>query len=167
MDGKNKKMKRERSTAWAMINWGIVQDLIETSTGISPDQISIEEALGSVEMEYSEEELFLLEAKTLEKLLIQRLTKILYKNRGKEIKKKKAVMERTRNVNQNRLNSKGGFQVFPMGSVDDLKKMGMDPEMMEQFSKSLMDQLFRKRKKKDKKDNEEDDDEDAGASFYM
>ena len=59
-----------------------------------------------------------------------------------------------------------GVQVFPMGSLDDMKKMGMDPEMMEQFSKSLMDQLFKQRKKKDKKDDDEDD-EDPGASFYM
>ncbi|MHA1560926.1 MAG: hypothetical protein ACTSPA_02260, partial [Promethearchaeota archaeon] len=110
----------------------------------------------------SEEKLFLFEAKTLEKLLIQRLTKILYKNRGKEIKKKKAMKVRTRDLNPR---SRPGVQVLPMGSIDDLKKMGMDPEMMEQFSKSLMDQLFRKRKKKDKEDEDEDDE--PGASFYM
>lgn len=167
MEDKNKKIKRERSKAWAMINWGIVQDLIESSVGISPDQMSIEEALGSIEMEYSEDKLFLIEAKTLEKLLIQRLKKILYKNRGKEIKKKKAMIERSRELNPNRLNSKAGFQVFPMGSVEDLKKMGVDPEMMEQFSKSLMDQLFRKRKKKKDKEDDDDADEDPGASFYM
>ncbi len=163
MDDKNKKNKRERSTAWAMVNWGIVQDLIKSSIGITPDQISIEEALESIEKEHSEDELYLTEAKTLEKLLIQRLTKILYKNRGKEIiKKKKAMKERTKDRDPK---SRMGVQVLPMGSIDDLKKMGMDPEMMEQFSKSLMDQLFRKRKKKDKE--EDDDDEDPGASFYM
>jgi len=164
MDDKNKKLKRERSAAWAMVNWGIVQDLIESSIGIIPDQISIEEALESIEKEHSEDELYLIEAKTLEKLLIQRLTKVLYKNRGKEIiKKKKAMKERAKVQNPN---SRMGVQVLPMGSIDDLKKMGMDPEMMNQFSKSLMDQLFRKRKKKDKEEDE-DDDEDPGASFYM
>ena len=163
MDDKNKKIKRERSAAWAMVNWGIVQDLIESSIGIIPDQISIEEALESIEKEHSEDELYLIEAKTLEKLLIQRLTKVLYKNRGKEIiKKKKAMKGRQKSVDPN---SRMGVKVLPMGSIDDLKKMGMDPEMMEQFSKSLMDQLFRKRKKKDKE--EDDDDEDPGASFYM
>ena len=162
MDDKNKKIKKERSAAWAMINWGIVQDLIESTTGISPDQISIEEALESIEKEYSEDNLYLMEAKTLEKLLIQRLTKILYKNRGKEIKKKKVMKGRTRDRDPR---SRMGVQVLPMGSIDDLKKMGMDPEMMEQFSKSLMDQLFRKRKKKDKEDEDEDDE--PGASFYM
>ena len=163
MDDKIKKSKRERSAAWAMVNWGVVQDLIETSTGIIPDQISIEEALESIEKEYAEDELYLIEAKSLEKLLIQRLTKILYKTRGKEIiKKKKAMKGRPKDLDPQ---SRMGVQVLPMGSIDDLKKMGMDPEMMEQFSKSLMDQLFRKRKKKDKE--EDDDDEDPGASFYM
>jgi len=52
-----------------------------------------------------------------------------------------------------------------MGSIDDLKKMGMDPEMLEQFSKNFMDQLFKRRKKKDKEDEDEDDE--PGASFYM
>ena len=158
MDEKFKKTKRERSAAWAMINWGIIQDIIKSTTEISPDQISIEEALESIEKENSEEKLFLFEAKTLEKLLIQRLTKILYKNRGKEIKKKKVMKEKTKVLNPR---SRPGVQVLPMGSIDDLKKMGMDPEMMEQFSKSLMDQLFRKRKKKDKEDEDEDDDENS------
>jgi hypothetical protein len=163
MDEKNKKMKKERSAAWAMVNWGIIQDLIEIKLGISPDQISIEEALESVENEYAEDKLFIMEAKTLEKLLIQRLTKILYKNRGKEIKKKRVMKARTKDLNPR---SRMGVQVLPMGSIDDLKKMGMDPEMMEQFSKNLMDQLFKRRKKK--KDNEDDEDEDdPGASFYM
>ncbi|MHA1726017.1 MAG: hypothetical protein ACTSXH_14490 [Promethearchaeota archaeon] len=162
MGEKFKKIKRERSAAWAMINWGIIQDIIETKIGISPDQISIEEALESIEKENSEEKLFLFEAKTLEKLLIQRLTKILYKNRGKEIKKRKVMKEKSKVLNPR---SRPGVQVLPMGSIDDLKKMGMDPKMIEQFSKSLMDQLFRKRKKKDKEDEDEDDE--PGASFYM
>jgi len=162
MDDKNKKTKRERSTAWAMINWGIIQDLIETTLGISPDQMSIEEALESIEKENSEEKLFLFEAKTLEKLLIQRLTKILYKNRGKEIKKKKVMKARTRDLNPR---SRMGVQVLPMGSIEDLKKM--DPEMMEQFSKNLMDQLFKRRKKKKDNDDDNDEDDEPGASFYM
>ena len=163
MDEKFKKTKRERSAAWAMVNWGIIQDLIESALGISPDQVSIEEALESIENEHTEDKLFLIEAKTLEKILIQRLTKILYKNRGKEIKKKKAMIGRTKELKPR---SKMGVQVLPMGSIEDLKKMGMDPDMMEQFSKNLMDQLFKKRKKKkDKEDNEDEDD--PGASFYM
>ncbi|MHA1720188.1 MAG: hypothetical protein ACTSWX_04120 [Promethearchaeota archaeon] len=166
MDEKNKNIKRERSTAWAMINWGIVQDNIKTTLGINPDQTSIEEALTSIEKEYPEEKLFFFEAKDLEKLLIQRLTKILYKNRAKEIKKKKAMRERARPMARNNSNTRVGFQVFPMGSLDDLKKMGIDdPKMMEELSKSLMDQLFGRRKKKDKEDD--DDDDDPGASFYM
>ncbi len=164
MNDKQKKIKRERSAAWAMINWGIVQDQIESTIGINPDQISIEEALESIEKEYSEDKLFLFEAKALEQILIQRLIKILYKTRGKEIKKKKALKVRTKNPNPK---SRMGVQVFPMGSLDDMKKMGMDPEMLEQFSKSLMDQMFKQRKKK-KDDNEDDEDEeDPGASFYM
>ncbi len=162
MDEKFKKTKRERSAAWAMINWGIIQAIIKSTSGISRDQISIEEALESIEKENSEEKLFLFEAKTLEKLLIQRLTKILYKNRGKEIKKKKAMKEKTKVLNPR---SRTGVQVLPMGSIDDLKKMGMDPEMLEQFSKNFMDQLFKRRKKKDEEDEDEDDE--PGASFYM
>lgn len=163
MNDKQKKIKRERSAAWAMINWGIVQDQIESAIGINPDQISIEEALEVIEKEYSDDNLFLLEANALEQTLIQRLTKILYKNRSKEIKKKKAMKARTKDSNPK---SRMGVQVLPMGSLDDMKKMGMDPELMEQFSKSLMDQLFGQRKKK--KDKEDDDeDEEPGASFYM
>ena len=164
MNDKQKKIKRERSAAWAMINWGIVQDQIESTIGINPDQTSIEEALESIEKEYSEDKLYLLEAKALEQTLIQRLTKILYKNRGKEIKKKKAIRVKSRNLNPN---AKMGVQVFPMGSIDDLKKMGMDPKMMDQFSKSLMDQLFKQRKKKKDKKDEDDEEDEPGASFYM
>ena len=53
MNDKQKKIKKERSAAWAMMNWGIVQDKIESAIGINPDQISIEEALESIEKEYS------------------------------------------------------------------------------------------------------------------
>ncbi len=159
----------KRSAAWAMINWANVQTRIERLTTYTPDQASIEEAIHNIEEKFSEEQLFLKEAEELEILLIKNLQKILEKKHGKEIKKRKAHREKViRQKKQAMGKSKVGVQVMPFGggNIKDLEKMGLDPKMMEQISKSMMDQLFGNRQKK-KKDDEDEDDEDPGASFYM
>lgn len=158
--------KTQRSTVWAMVNWANIQNNIVTKTSITPDQANIEEAITQIEKAQSEDQLFLMEAEELEKLLVDYLTKLLFKNRGKEIKKKLANREKEeRQKQQNVQDSKVGVQIMPFGNMKDMKDLGLDPEMMEQISKSMMDQLFGKRSKK--KDDDDEDDEDPGASFYM
>jgi hypothetical protein len=155
----------KRSAAWAMINWANVEQRINLATAVIPDQASIEEAIHSIENHYTEEQLFVKEAEELEKMLIDNVVKILLKNRGKEIKRKLA--QKDREQKQVAKNTKIGVQVMPMGNIKDLKNMGLDPKMMDQISRSMMDQLFGKRPKRKKKDEDDDDDEDPGASFYL
>ncbi|WP_371803211.1 hypothetical protein [Candidatus Lokiarchaeum ossiferum] len=159
----------KRSAAWAMINWANIQHSIEVLTTFAPDQASIEESIHNIEKEMTEEELFMKEAEELENLLITKLQKILEKKHGKEIKKRKIQQEKMiRQKKQAMANKKVGVQIMPFGggNLKDLEKMGLDPKMMEQISRSMMDQLFGKRQKK-KDDDEDDEDEDPGASFYM
>ena len=57
-------------------------------------------------------------------------------------------------------------KVLPMGSMKDLKDMGLDPAAVEQISKKMMEQLFGGKRKKKKDDDDEEDDQ-PGSSFYM
>ena len=56
-------------------------------------------------------------------------------------------------------------KILPMGSMKELKDMGLDPAAVEQISKKMMEQLFGKRKKK--KSDDDDDEDQSGSSFYM
>ncbi len=150
-----------------MVNWANIQNEVREVTMLTIDQASIEDAINSIEKEYTQDELFLKEADDLEQLLIQSLIKDLQKNRGREIKRRQLIKEKSNR--QNKMpppGTKVGVKVLPFGNLKDLKDMGVDPEMMEQISKSMMEQLFGKRPKKKDKDDD-DDDEDPGASFYM
>jgi hypothetical protein len=161
-----KEKGKSRSSAWAMVNWAIIQEQIESITHISPDPESIEESLDNIEKSIPEEELFGKEAEDLEQLLITQLLKILRKRRGREIKKKQSEKARTIKAQPTQNKVDGVHIMGPFGNMGNLKDMNLDPKMMDQISKGIMDQLFGKKKKK--KDSEDDDEEDdPGASFYM
>lgn len=160
---------KQRSAVWSMVNWSLIHQKIVKFTAVTPDQTSIEASIKSIESEKAEEDLFLMEAEALEDLLIKKLVQILQKDRGKEIKKNQATRERMRRAQQQR---KKNFDVkvlpMGMGSMKDLKDMGLDPAAVEQISKKMMEQLFgAKRKKKKKGDDDEEDEEQPGSSFYM
>jgi hypothetical protein len=163
--------RKHRSAVWAIINWAIIQEKVETATAMIPDQNSIEQAIDEIETDFSEEDLFLKEAKEVEELLITKLIGIMHKTNGKEIKRRITQRERDRKTKeQEGSENKVGVQIMPFGgNLNDLKDLGLDPEMLEKLSKSVMDQLFgQKRKKKSNNDDDDDDEEDdPGESFYM
>lgn len=157
--------KKQRSAVWSMINWAKIHQKVVRHTAVTPDQASIEEAIKSVESDHPEDELFLMEADALERLLVKKLTQILQKNRGKEIKKNQSQRERIRRSRKERMQNMD-VKILPMGSsMKDLKDMGLDPAAVEQISRKMMEQLFGKRKKK--KGDDDDEEEDRGSSFYM
>jgi hypothetical protein len=155
-----------------MVNWARIVDEVESVTSLLPEQAEIEAALNMIEAESSEDELFTLEAEEIEQQVITRLLKIIRKNRSKDIKR--AKQQKDKDVKDDKESSQPNnvdVQVFgPFGNMGNLKDMGfdIDPKMMENISKGIMDNLFgKKTKKKDHdSDDDPDDDEDRGASFY-
>ncbi|MHA1583809.1 MAG: hypothetical protein ACTSVU_04325 [Promethearchaeota archaeon] len=158
---------KTRSLVWSMVNWAVIQDKIKHITTLHPDQETIEEAINQIENSFTEEQLFMKEANELENLLIRSIVKSLQKKFGKEIKRNRNQQENERKMREKaRQNSKVGVQILPMGAnLKDLKKMGIDPDMLEDISKNLMDQFFKSKKRKSDKDDEDEDD--PGDSFYM
>ena len=157
--------QKQRSAVWSMINWSLIHQNVVKLTAITPDQASIEESIKNIESEHEEDDLFLLEADALEQLLIKMLVQILRKTRGKEIKKNQAQRERIRRARQEKMKNMD-VKVLPMGSMKDLKEMGLDPAAVEQISKKMMEQLFGGKRKKKKDDDDEEEDQ-PGSSFYM
>ena len=159
--------KRTRSAAWAMINWAIVEERIKKLTTLLPDHDSIEKAISEIQDRQTDEQLFQIEAEELEDLLIRRIANILNQSHGKEIKRNRSRLERERKIRGKDITArKDNVQLMKIGNIEDLKKLGLDPAMMEKLSKNMMDQLFGNQKKK-KSDDDDDDDEEPGASFYM
>ena len=157
--------QKQRSAVWSMINWSLIHQNVVKLTAITPDQASIEESIKNIESKHEEDDLFLLEADALEQLLIKMLVQILRKSRGKEIKKNQAQRERIRRARQEKMKNMD-VKVLPMGSMKDLKEMGLDPAAVEQISKKMMEQLFGGKRKKKKDDDDEEEDQ-PGSSFYM
>jgi len=152
-----------------MVNWAIVQDEVEASTAFIPDPTTIEDSISLIEQEYTENQLFAMEADVLEKLLVQNIIKILQKTKGREIRRRLSQIERDQRQQKTlQQNPNVDVKILPFGNMKDLKDMGidLDPETLEQMSKGMMDQLFKNQKKK-KKDDEDEEDEDPGASFYL
>ncbi len=153
------------------MNWAHVISECESVTGLTPSQSEIESALQLVEDDMTEDELLTKEAEELEENIVTRLLKVIRKNRGKDIKKAKTQKESEPNQDQNPGNV--DVQIFgPFGNMQNLKDMGfeIDPEMMKNITKGLMDNMFSKKsskkKKKDDDDEDEDEDEDRSSSFY-
>lgn len=161
----------KRIGTWTLaLNWGIIQDQVESVLGIAADQESIEEALDNVEKDYQETELLEKDAEELEQLLVNRLLKILRKKRGKEIKKQEELRKRSQKEEDDLKNMKVGIQIFDPttgGELKDLKDLDIDPEVFKQISKGLMDNMFGQKKSKRKDSSEDDKDEDPGSSFYL
>ena len=157
--------QKQRSAVWSMINWSLIHQNVVKLTAITPDQASIEESIKNIESKHEEDDLFILEADALEQLLIKMLVQILRKTRGKEIKKNQAQRERIRRARQEKMKNMD-VKVLPMGSMKDLKEMGLDPAAVEQISKKMMEQLFGGKRKKKKDDDDEEEDQ-PGSSFYM
>ena len=146
----NAKRSNVRSVAWSMINWAIVEGKIKKLTTILPDHVSIEKAISEIEDRHNVTQLITMEAEELENLLIRRIVNILDQSRGKEIKKNKTRLERERKFREKERESrKSGIKLMKVGSLDELKKLGLDPAMMEDLSQKMLDQLFGGRKKKE------------------
>lgn len=159
-------MKRSRSAAWSMINWAIIEQEVKKRTTLLPESSSIENAIAEIEKKYDDHDLFLLEAQELEQKLIETITSTLLQKYGKEIKRNKSRIERERRMRQQNNSQRPDVRLLKVGSLDELKDLGLDPEMMEQLSKGMMDQLFGKKKKKNSDDEDEEED-DPGSSFYL
>ncbi len=160
------KKNRSRSAAWAMINWAVTENKIKEETTLIPDSNAIEKSIEDIESKYSDEELFLMEAEELENLLIEKIVAQLNQTNGREIKRNKIRIERERRSRKLSQTQRPDVRLMKIGNLDELKDLGIDPDMMEKLSKNMMDQLFGKKRKKDSDDDDEDDD-DPGASFYM
>ena len=160
------KTKRSRSAAWAMINWAVVEEKVKKETTLLPESAMIEKAIIEIESNNNDDALFAMEAEELENLLVQRISSILNQTHSREIKRNKTKLEREKRLLKQNAANKPDVHLMRVNSLDELKDLGLDPEMMEKISKSMMDQLFGKKRKKNSED-EDDDDEDPGASFYM
>lgn len=158
--------KRSRSPAWAMVNWAVIEQEVKGRTTLLPESSSIENAITEIENKYDDQELLLLEAQELEQELIKIITNNLYQKYSKEIKRNKTRLERERRARKQSNSQRPDVRLLKVGSLDELKDLGLDPEMMEQLSKGMMDQLFGKKRKKDS-DDEDDEEDDPGASFYL
>jgi hypothetical protein len=161
----------KRIGTWTLaLNWGLIQDQVESVLGIVADQESIEESLEIVEKDYQEAELLEKDGEELEQLLVNRLLKILRKKRGKEIKKQDELRKRSQKNEEDMKNMKVGIQIFDPttgGEFKDLKDLDIDPEVFEQISKGLMDNMFGQKKTKRKDSSDDDKDEEPGSSFYL
>ena len=158
------KKSKQRSAVWSIINWSVIRAAVDEKLAISPDKYSIEKAINAIEAEYTESELFLKEASKLEALIVNELILILRKDRRKEIKRKLARRSEVKKQNDLRNRSKfdrgnAKIQIFGLDELSD-----MDPEMMEELSKGILDQLMgKKRKDKDK----DDDEDEPNSTFYL
>lgn len=161
---------------WTMIlNWARVIAQTEADTSLTPAQAEIEQALTAVEQDANEEALMMKEAEELEQMIVIQLTKIIRKNRGREMKKVKEIKEREKADLKSDDGSNVDVQIFgPFGNMGSLKDMGfdIDPEMLKQMSGNMMEKMAGKKvtKKKRNSDDEEDEDnteDDRGSSFYM
>ena len=161
----NMKSKRSRSAAWAMVNWAIIEHQVKQETTMLPESVMMEKAISEIESKYTDDELFVMEAEKLEELLIKTICALLNQTYGRDIKRNKTKLEREKRLRKQNMANRPDVRLMKIDSLDELKDLGLDPDMMEKISKSMMDQLFGKKKKKDSKDDDEDDD--PGASFYM
>ena len=153
-----------------MINWGTVQSRVESIIAIVPDQASIEEAVGLVENEFDEMELFTKEAEELEDLLLHRLLKILRKKRGKEIKKNQIRIQKKKSLRKQQIkNTRVGIRVLDpkTGDMKDLNDLDMDPSIRDAISEGLLDQFLNQQKKNKKQRKDDDEDEEPSSSFYL
>lgn len=150
-----------------MINWANIQNQVESVIGIVPDQVSIEMAIEMLQNDMKEEEIYQMEAEDLEQALVNRLLKILRKNKSKEIK----LVKKEQKVKQEvRTDPKVDVQVFgPFGNMGSLKDMGLDidPEMMKNITDQVFGQMMGKKPKKKRDEDEDEEEDDPGASFYM
>ena len=158
------KNSKRRSAVWSIINWSVIRAAVDKKLAISPDKYSIEKAIRAIESEYSESELFMKEARELEGLIVNELLSILRRDRKKEIKRKlarRSEIKRQKDMRGPRRLDKGNakIQIFGLDELSD-----MDPEMMEELSKGILDQLMgKKRKDKDK----DDDEDEPNSTFYL
>ena len=144
-----------------IINWANVRDKINERLAILPDKDSIDTAIRQIEERYDEDELFEMEANDLEKLLIAELMAVLMRERKKDIKKMINLRNKLRkqSLRNERERGTARIQIFGLDDFDDV----FDEDILDEISRSVIDDLMGKKKKKD----DDDDDKDVGASFYL